>query len=159
MKSGLHELDKILRIDRELDQTASLALSLMADFVGARVGIIYFYEENLCFLETLSTYAVTKTQCLNAGFKLGEGLAGQVALERKKICINGLPADYLPITSALGKADPLNVVVMPIMHNDILTGVMELGSFSPFGEDDFDFLLQSLEAVAVRLYLRQVRQF
>lgn len=155
MKNGLHELDKILRLDRELEQTASLALAYMAEFVGARVGIIYQYDEKDHMLRTLSTYAISKSQRLDNGFRLGEGLVGQVALERKKICINELPEGYLPITSALGNAEPLNVAVLPIIHNHILAGVVELGSFRQFEKNDFDFLAQSLEAVAVTLYVRR----
>lgn len=158
LKSGLHELDKILRIDRELDQTANSALAFMADFVGARVGILYFYEENLRTLETLATYAVTKTQRLKSSFRLGEGLVGQVALEKKMICLDAIPPDYLVVASALGKADPLNIVIVPIMYKDRLAGVLELGSFRVFKDNDFEFLSQSLEAVAVTLYVRQVGQ-
>jgi hypothetical protein len=131
----------------------------MVDYVGARVGILYLYDNKKHMLKALSTYAVSKSQRLNDGFRLGEGLPGQVALERKMICINALPAGYLSITSALGKSDPLNVAVLPIMHNDILAGVIEVGSFRLLGEDDLDFLSQSLEAVAVTLYVRQSESY
>ena len=90
--------------------------------------------------------------------RLGEGLPGQVALQRKMMCLNAVPPDYLPSTSALGKSDPLNVVIMPIMHNDTCVGVLELGSFRQFSADDFNFLHQSLEGVAIAIVVSRSHQ-
>ena len=158
LKSGLHELNKILRDDQKADDMGNRSLAFMANFIGAGVGVMYLYDESEDMLLTLSTYAILKSGRLNKGFRLGEGLPGQVAQERKKICLNTVPPDYLQIASALGNADPLNVAIMPIMHNDVLTGVLELGSFRPFSDDNFEFLRQALEGVAIAIMVNRSHQ-
>ncbi len=158
LKSGLHELNKILRDEHKTAELADDALAFMADFLGAGVGIMYLYDEEGELLQTLSTYAISREGRLNWGFRLGEGLPGQVALERKTIHLNAVPPDYLPISSALGTANPLNVVIMPMLHHEILVGVLELGSFTCFGDDDFEFLKQALEGIAIAIEVNSSRQ-
>lgn len=156
-KDGLHQLDVILRGEPDIMTASDRALSFLAEFIGANVGILYKFDAVNGALETLSTYAVARTSRLQKGFRSGEGLAGQVALERNIRCINNVPPDYLPVSSALGSADPLQLLIMPVMHNDTLSGVIELGSFKKFADDDIDFLSQSLESIAVTLHLGQLR--
>lgn len=156
LKSGLYELGTILRDDRDIAELADRALTFIVVFLGAGVGIMYHYNDTEELLQAIATYALnTKAErCLS----LGEGLAGQAALERKIICLNAVPPDYLPITSALGKADPLNVLILPVMQNEILIGVMEIGSFKPFCNDDYEFLKPALEAIAIALNVNRSRQ-
>lgn len=156
-KDGLHQLDVILRGEPDIMTASNRALSFLAEFIGVNVGILYRFDAANGALETISTYAVARTSRLEKGFRSGEGLAGQVALERNIRCINNVPPDYLPVSSALGTADPLQLLIMPVMHKDTLTGVIELGSFKKFADDDIDFLSQSLESLAVTLHLGQLR--
>lgn len=159
LKSGLYELNTILRGDHKIEDLAAWSLAYIAGFLEAGVGILYLYDAQEQRLSTISTYAVANSKRLTDGFPLGEGLPGQVALERKAISLKTVPPDYLPITSALGASDPLNIVIMPIMHNDTLVGVLELGSFKPFDDNDFDFLHLALEGIAVAISVNRSKRF
>lgn len=158
LKSGLFELNLILRDEQEPDVLADRALAFIAAFLGAGVGIIYLYEESTGMLNILATYAVARSKRLEAGIRIGEGLVGQAAQERKTIRLDSVPPEYLPVTSALGAADPLCIAIMPVMHNDVLTGVIELGSFNTFSDDDIDFLQQSLAGLAIAININRSRQ-
>ncbi len=158
LKSGLYELNRILRGEQKTVEMADRSLAYIADYLGAGVGIMYLYDENSRMLQPLSTYAVSESKRLTHGFALGEGLPGQVALERKIITLEDIPANYLPIVSSLGGADPRAVTLLPIMHNDDLLGVLELGSFKPFSDDDFSFLEQTLENIAIAFKANRSRQ-
>lgn len=158
LKSGLYELNKIIREELETAEMGDRALAFLADFLDAGVGILYLYNDEEKRLQALSTYAISRSKRLDEGFRLGEGLPGQAALERKKISLDSIPHGYLPISSALGEADPQHIAIMPIMHNDTLVGVLELGSFRRFSDDDFEFLNHSLEGVAVAFSVNRSRQ-
>jgi len=158
LKSGLYELNKIVREEHKTSELGDKALAFLAGHLGSGVGVMYLYDEKEGMLQTLSTYAISRSGRLNGGFRLGEGVAGQVALERKMICLNTVPPDYLPITSALGEADPLNIVILPILHNETLVGVLELGSFRQYRNEDFEFLNQSLEGIAIAININRTHQ-
>ncbi len=159
MKSGLHELNKIMREEHDVQELAEYSLAFMAAFLDAGVGIIYLYNDREKLLQPAATYAVSLAERPDNGFlKPGEGLVGQVAIERKTIHLETVPPGYLPISSALGEADPLQIAILPIMHNNLLAGVLELGSFKRFGADDFEFLEQALEGMAIAINANHSRQ-
>ncbi len=63
--------------------------------------------------------------------RLGEGLVGQCARERRTLALTNLPPDYLRIASGLGQAAPAQATAMPSMSADTLLGVLEVASFRP----------------------------
>lgn len=158
LKSGLNEFNVILRGEHENRELADLSLSFISDFLNIGVAVFYTYDEHKQMLHTISTYAIEKNDRLRKGFRIGEGLPGQAALEKKAILIDTVPTEYLPITSALGKSDPLHILIIPVMHNDKLAGVLELGSFRVFSNDDMKFLNQALEGVAIAMISNQSRK-
>lgn len=149
--SGQNELNIILRGDRTRTDLADKVLAFLVGYLGAGVGVFYLYDEKEEMLEIIATYALSGRKRLHEQVALGDGLAGQAALERKLIHLTTVPANYLPIGSALGEADPLNIVVLPVMSNNQLSGVLELGSFKLFTPNDREFLRLSLEGIAIAL--------
>lgn len=157
-KSGQNELNTILRGDKSSAELADKVLAFFISYLNAGVGVFYLYDELNESLEIISLYAVSGGKELHGRFALGEGLPGQVALEKKSVILNSVPPDYLPIGSALGEADPLNIVLLPVLKNQGLVGVLELGSFKMFTDNDLEFLNMSLEAVAISFSVNNSRQ-
>src|SRR5439155_21641482 len=81
----------------------------------------------------------------------GEGRVGQAALEKKSILITEAPHDYVKVTSGLGEASPVNVIVLPILFEEQLLAVIELASFRPFSEVNLAFLDQLMETIGIVL--------
>jgi uncharacterized membrane protein YciS (DUF1049 family) len=159
LKSGLHELNKIMRGEYDIQELAEYSLAFMAAFLDAGVGIIYLHNDSEQLLLPTATYAISLAERPDNGvIKHGEGLVGQVAMQRKAIHLETVPQGYLPIASALGEADPLQLAILPIMHNNQLAGVLELGSFKRFGKDAFEFLDQALEGMAIVINANHSRQ-
>src|SRR3546814_9230236 len=68
-------------------------------------------EEEETVLELLASYAFRERRSLSNGYRLREGLVGQCAFERQRILLTNVPSDYIRISSGLGEASPLNIVV------------------------------------------------
>src|SRR5947207_7486063 len=82
---------------------------------------------------------------------LGVVLIGQGALEKKRIVITDVPPDYIKISSALGEATPVNIVVLPVLFEGEVRAVIELASFQPFSLTHIDFLDQLAESIGIVL--------
>ena len=83
-------------------------------------------------LEFQAGYGYEERKRLSTSFKLGEGLVGQCAKEKKRIMLTDVPGDYVKIGSGLGEATPLNIIVLPILFEGEVRAVVELASFSHF---------------------------
>lgn len=159
LKNGLFELNRIMREEHTTEELLEYTLAFMAAFLDAGVGIIYRYNEHEKLLIPAATYAVSLADRPDNGRIMpGEGLVGQVAVNRKPVHLQTVPPGYLPIASALGEADPSQIAVLPIQYNGLLTGVLELGSFKPFDDYSFSFLEQALEGIAVAINSNRSRR-
>ena len=99
----------------------------------------------------LASYAYKERKNIDNRFKLGEGLVGQCALEKEKILLTNVPADYIQITSGLGEATPLNIIVLPVVFEGQVKAVMELATFDRFNPTHQTFLDQLTESIGIVL--------
>ena len=78
----------------------------------------------------------------------GEGALGQVLIDKKLRYVKDLPEGYSYITSGLGDATPVCMVIIPLVLRDVLYGVIELLSFHPMKPHELEFLEQLRENLA-----------
>jgi putative methionine-R-sulfoxide reductase with GAF domain len=62
-------------------------------------------------------------------FKLGEGICGQVAKNKKSISLQDIPEGYIKVVSALGSATPSILYIYPVVASGETVAVIELASF------------------------------
>ena len=99
-------------------------------------------EDEETELQLIASYGYKERKAVANRFKLGEGLVGQAALERKPILITQAPEDYIKIASGLGEAAPINIIVLPVLFEDHGDGGDRARSFAPFTEVQQTFLEQ-----------------
>ncbi|MBC7869459.1 MAG: response regulator, partial [Chitinophagaceae bacterium] len=126
-----------------------MILSELAPLVNANHGIFYLMDPGAEFLKMLSTYAFTERKNLSNRIIVGEGVVGQSALERQKILITNVPSDYVKISSGLGEASPLCVIVLPILFEEQVIAIIELASFNYFRDIHITFLDQLTESIGI----------
>jgi signal transduction histidine kinase len=153
LKTNLARFNQLLQGERDMRRVARLTLSEVGSLVGVQRGVFYLYdgdaEEPL--LTRLAGYGDEPAPDPPPSFRLGEGLIGQCALERRRIVLDDIPADYMPISSALGKAPPSSVVVLPVLFENETRAVMELASFDRLTDIHLLFLDQLTESVGIVL--------
>jgi len=153
LKSNLAEFTQMLQGQRNLKSVSRMILSNLAPLVGASQGVFYAMEsiDNDPVLKLLSSYAYKERKNVANQFRLGEGLVGQSALEKQRILLTQVPNDYIRITSGLGEASLLNIIVLPILFETQVNAVIELASFGSFKELHLTFLEQLSEILGVFL--------
>lgn len=154
LKTNLAKFTRMLQGQRDLESVSKLILSELAPLVSAQHGVFYLMESggnHEPLLKLLSTYAYRERKHLANQFRLGEGLVGQSALEKERILLTEVPDNYIKISSGLGEATPLNVVVLPMLFEGQVTAVIELASFRRFSEIHLSFFDQLTESIAIVL--------
>ena len=78
-------------------------------------------------------------------YHLGDGLVGQVALEKKQKLLSDIPNDYVKINSGLGNTVQNFIFLMPILFENETIAVIELG-------------LKGVPKKSLHLFLESVRR-
>jgi HAMP domain-containing protein/GAF domain-containing protein len=155
LKTSLAKFTRMLQGQRDLLAVSKMILSELAPLVSAQHGVLYIMEEGKqkgpARLKLLATYAYQERKNLSTEFRLGEGLVGQCALEKQRILLSNAPPDYIQVTSGLGQAPPLNIVVLPILFEGAVRAVVELASFERFSAIHQTFLDQLTESIGIVL--------
>jgi len=149
------------KLTAELHRATSLAefgqrfISGLVPALGGGVAGFFLAENNSEHLRRLASYGLAGGADSAESFRLGEGLVGQCARERKLVNLANLPPDYLRIASGLGGAAPANAQAWPLLSQDTLLGVLELASFRDFNANERALLEELLPVVAMSLEILQ----
>jgi HAMP domain-containing protein/signal transduction histidine kinase/CheY-like chemotaxis protein len=155
LKSNLAKFTQMLQGQKDLNTVTRRILSELAQVVNAQKGMFYILEQDDNLrnpkLKLFAAYAFGEEVKASREFALGEGLVGQCALEKERILLTNVPKNYIKISSGLGKASPLNVIVLPVLFEKEIKAVIELASFDTFSETHLDFLSQLTESIGIVL--------
>src|SRR6266705_2382957 len=99
----------------------------------------------------LSAFASDGPESHLRRLKIGEGLIGQCAAEKRRMLINDLPRHTVPIRSSLFEAVPRNVIVLPVLFEDRVKAVIELASLTAFTPSHLAFLEQLTASIGIVL--------
>ena len=153
LKTNLAKFSRMLQGQKDLLAVGKLILSELAPVVSAQQGVFYTIDSSKddgeLYLKLLASYAHRERGNPDNTFKLGEGLVGQCALEKEKIVITNAPKNYMTISSGLGKASPVNILVLPVVFEGQVKGVIELASFDRFSPTHHAFLDQLTESIGI----------
>ena len=153
LKTNLAKFTGMLQGQRELNTVGRMLLTELAPLVQAQQGTIYHLTgaDGDTQLRLLSSYAHGNDSPLTETIRLGEGLVGQCAVEKKRILLTDVPPDFITISSSLGKASRVSVVVLPVLFEGEAKAVIELAAFHGFTEVNLTFLDQLTQSIGVVL--------
>jgi signal transduction histidine kinase/HAMP domain-containing protein len=151
LQTNLARMAGLMQGQRDLGVMADLVMNELIPLVGGQHGTFFLAEDSggETRLRLLAGYGLRADIEAPSQFRLGQSLIGQVAKTRKPIVVTDLPADYVKISSGLGEAAPVNLIILPIVFQDQVLGVIEAGSFSRFTRVHQDFLEQLMETIGV----------
>jgi signal transduction histidine kinase/DNA-binding response OmpR family regulator/HAMP domain-containing protein len=154
LKTNLAKFSRMLQGQRDLLTVGRLVLSELAPVVSAQQGVLYVRDtsDGEGRLRLLAGYAHKTQTAFGETLRPGEGLIGQCAMDRRKIQLDRVPADYLKVASGLGEATPQHLVILPILFEGQVKGVLELASFEQFSPTHHAFLDQLTESIGIVLH-------
>ncbi len=152
LKTNLARFTGMLQGQRDLSSVGRMMLSELAPLVNAQQGVIYRMEtENNFGMVLLSAFADSSDDGHPQHLRVGEGLVGQCAAEKRRMLINEVPQGATPIRSGLFQAVPKNVIVLPVLFEDRVKAVIELASLGNFTASHLAFLEQLTSSIGIVL--------
>ncbi len=153
LKTNLAKFSSMMQGQKNLEAVSRMIMSELTPLVSAHQGAFFLMDsdEGAPILKLTNTYAYRERKGVANRFHIGESLVGQCALEKKSILVTHAPHDYIHISSGLGEAPPLNIIVLPILFEGEVKAVIELASFNTFSAIHQIFLDQLTESIGVVL--------
>jgi HAMP domain-containing protein/CheY-like chemotaxis protein/signal transduction histidine kinase len=152
LKTNLARFTNMLQGQRDLSAVGALLLTELTSLVNAQQGVIYQIDgEDQRSLQLLSAYADDATNGHPAKLRIGEGMIGQCALDKRRMLISELPDNVVPIGSALFQVAPKNIIVLPVLFENQVKAVIELAAISNFTTLQITFLEQLTTNIGIVL--------
>ncbi|MGB9350628.1 MAG: response regulator, partial [Pseudolabrys sp.] len=108
-------------------------------------------SEELQSMRLLSAYADDGANGHPQRLRIGEGLIGQCASDKRRLLITEMPDHAVPIGSALFKVKPANIIVLPVLFENQVKAVIELASVKEFTALQTMFLEQLTASIGIVL--------
>jgi len=151
VKANVAEISARLQATKTAEEFARTLTTEIAPRIKAGVALFFASQDEGGALDLRGSYGFRQRKHLGTRYAPGEGLVGQVALERKAIVLDQLPDDYITIHSGIGEATPRQVIALPLLLQERLLGVLEFGSFAPFGKAEQALLEETMPIAALSL--------
>ncbi|MFT8313137.1 MAG: response regulator [Clostridium sp.] len=127
-------------------------INFLAKTLDAGNATFYIYKNSENKLILNSSFAFTERERLSNTYDMGEGIVGQVALERNPIHLKKVKESEAAICTSTVFGPPLNVYAFPLIYENELYGVIELSSFEYFDDLKKKFIEEVCNAIAINLY-------
>ena len=147
--TSLGKISDRMRGDQDSVELAQNIIDGLAESLEAQRGVIYLVEADV--LKVAAGFGFARQEEYLKEFMIGEGLVGKVVLEKQKIVINNVAKDHVGLASGLGDILPANIMIVPLLHENAVMGVVELGFSDPVNEQQEEFVSQAEDGIAIAL--------
>lgn len=136
LQTGEAGLNKSMLGEMDIQHLAGNILDFLVNYTNSNVGAFYIARDDE-HLELLSSYALEGE--FKKVIKRNEGLPGQAASDKKVILIDKVKKNQFNVSFASGSLTPVNVIAIPILHENNLKGVVELGRVTTYTKNELEF--------------------
>ncbi len=153
LKTNIAFFNRLLQGQRNIRHVSNLILSQLVPLVNAHQALFYVtrQHEGENVLELAASYAAPNRRRPPQRLRLGDGLIGQCAADKRVMRLTDAPHEYMRISSGLGEARASNVIILPALFEGEVKAVLELASFERFSSIHTLFLDQLVETIGIVL--------
>ncbi len=149
LQQGQVKLNEAIGGDQTVETLGQNVLTYFNSYLNSSAGLMYVIEGHP--LRLAASYAIPPGCTPPTSLMPGEGLVGQVLIDRKTFRLEQVTHDYLRIGSALGQMPPRDVIVSPIATDGIVLGVIELAFAGRTFDTDVELIERITPAIGVAI--------
>lgn len=159
---GLAKFTEYIRLSTKLEfaELMQLLLNNLVRYTESVQGGIYLVNtenEEKKTLDLVASYGFNSEKFNKKTLEYGEGLVGVCINDLKTICLNKVPENYISVTSGLGEEKPSSIILVPLKHDDKVSGVIELSFFSSIASYQQKFIEDVSENIAAMITSMQLK--
>ncbi|MCX6051454.1 MAG: ATP-binding protein [Campylobacterales bacterium] len=148
---GIAEFNDKLTGFVSIPELSTEAITAMSRYAGASSGVVYTFDKNKSQLKLMATFAFSAVEKLANTIALGEGVIGQVALEKIPMLLQNVKESEFIIQSATTYTQAKEVYIFPLLFEGNLLGVVELIHLNAFQTIEKEYLTKAASIFATAL--------
>ncbi|GGG66364.1 response regulator [Epilithonimonas arachidiradicis] len=153
-QKGLVLLNESLVGNKSVKEVTSQSLNSLIDYAKCINGAIYLNEEGK--LKLSSAYGLEDH--MKKIFEHGEGMVGQVFVQRMPKVYNDINENDFTVTFAANKVRVNSILLVPIYYGEHSFGVLELNSTTNFDDNQVEYFIESSRNIAIALNTAKSRE-
>lgn len=153
-QKGLALLNESLVGNKSVKQVTSDSLSLLIEYAQCSNGAIYLLEDGTLKLNT----AFGLENNMIPSFVPGEGMVGQVFVQKQPKVFNDLDEEDFAVSFATGKVKIKAILLVPVIMDRMTFGVLEVSSNNNFDHEMIDYFFESSRNIAIALRAARGRE-
>jgi CheY-like chemotaxis protein len=164
LQKGITQLNDKIHGDKNTSDLCQKVISFLCRYLDLPIGAFYVVDttsdthSKIDNIKLMGSYCLSVYSNFKNEFKLGEGIVGQVALEKSSIILKDVPKDYLVIKSGSGICQANSIMLMPLIWNDEVLAVLEFASLSLFTEQQQQLLEIASSRISIALQTAKSRE-
>jgi signal transduction histidine kinase/DNA-binding response OmpR family regulator len=146
-KTGQTQLHDQMSGDLTLVDLAHNMVSFLTLYLEGQIGICYLVEQSAeglnqtVKLKQIASYAYSRRKNMSDEFEFSEGLIERAAKSQETVRIT--------IDTGLGEDMPRHLLMIPFLHENIVKGVIILGTLEKLTDIQLDFINQVMTSVGI----------
>ncbi|GAK61007.1 ATPase, histidine kinase-, DNA gyrase B-, and HSP90-like domain protein [Candidatus Vecturithrix granuli] len=150
----LYEIGQLITSELQLDTVLNTLAKSTAEFLGTDTGVILLLDEDTQTLRIQGSYGLSEHIVKHTQDRLGESIAGRVALTGKPIIVNDLPNDPIFYNPSAAGEGLLACASVPLVAKDKIIGTLDVHSKTQryaLGEEQVYFLTMLARQAAIAI--------
>jgi hypothetical protein len=157
--TGEAELNEAMHGEQEIPQLAQNIIIHLCRYLQIPIGAVYLLNNQHMRLELAGAFAYRPAPDAPTSFRVGEGLVGEAAQQRRQLLIQNAPLSLLSLESSLGMDACAYLLLQPIWYEHLLLGVLVFGHWQPFTIAQTEFVQTITRSTAVALHTARTRDY
>lgn len=154
--TGLEHINESVAGEKDVRTLSETALETLVNYIQAQLGVMYVMKEDV--LHFTAAASIDNYDTVPKEVLPGETLIGQVALRKEPMLLTDVPSGYLQVKSGVGGSDPKQIWIVPLLHDSVCHGVVELATLQEFTPRMKTLIEQGSANVAVALEAAKNRE-
>ena len=156
LQKGIAQLNETMMGNNNLQNLTAKIIDFIVLYTDSFVGAFYLLNsDNILMLQ--NGFALDQNK-FNDKIKLGEGLIGQCALTKKEILVTNIDQTSIKISFASAELKPSAIIILPVLFENNVTGIIELGALHQYTERELLFLKSIVDNIGTAINIEQNRK-
>lgn len=148
---GQADLNKVMHKENDFQNLVNMIIKNVVKHTNGQVGAFFALNEHEDKYDLVASYAYTRRKNVNTSYSPGDGIVGQVAIEKAPIIIEKAPSDYISISSGIGETVPKSIAVIPCIYKGKVNSIIEIAALECFSEIQVEYLKEAANSIAIAL--------